>query len=299
MKAVLFLLYAGYRRAGGLKEVTSTACIYVLTAIALAALIAPIAHIVINGVSSLSIDFIVQEPAESGRAGGIGSILISTFLIVAISLVAALPLALGTAVLLSEFMPRSKVVMPVVRNALDVLAGVPSVVFGLFGLAFFCRQLGMGYSILAGGLTLACMILPVLIRTFCNAIESAPPSYKLASASLGVSRTATLWHITLPVALAGLTSGCVLGLTRAFAETAVLLFTSGYSDRMPTSVMDSGRSISVHIYELATNIPGGQNAAYGSALVLLTLLAAISMAIHFASVKLQSKFLGVTLPTWR
>lgn len=151
MKAVLFLLYAGYRRAGGLKEVTSTACIYVLTAIALAALIAPIAHIVINGVSSLSIDFIVQEPAESGRAGGIGSILISTFLIVAISLVAALPLALGTAVLLSEFMPRSKVVMPVVRNALDVLAGVPSVVFGLFGLAFFCRQLGMGYSILVCG----------------------------------------------------------------------------------------------------------------------------------------------------
>ena len=299
MKAVLFLLYASYRRAGGLKEVTSTACIYALTAIALAALIAPIAHIVVNGVSSLSIGFIVQEPAESGRAGGIGSILISTFLIVAISLAAALPLALGTAVLLSEFMPRSKVVMPVVRNALDVLAGVPSVVFGLFGLAFFCRQLGMGYSILAGGLTLACMILPVLIRTFCNAIESAPPSYKLASASLGVSRTATLWHITLPVALAGLTSGCVLGLTRAFAETAVLLFTSGYSDRMPTSVMDSGRSISVHIYELATNIPGGQNAAYGSALVLLTLLAAISMAIHFASVKLQSKLLGVTLPTWR
>lgn len=299
MKTATFLLYAGYRRAGGFKEVASTAVVYGLTAIAVAALLAPIAHIVLQGFNSLSVDFILRDPSESGRSGGIASILVSTFLIVAISLGSALPLAIGTAVLLSEFMPQSRFVMPLVRNTLDVLAGVPSVVFGLFGLAFFCRQLGMGYSILAGGLTLACMILPVLIRTFGSAIEAAPQSYKLASASLGISKTATLWHITMPVALAGLTSGCVLGITRAFAETAVLLFTSGYSDRMPESLMDSGRSISVHIYELATNIPGGQDAAYGSALVLLALLAVLSVSIHFASVKLQKKFLGVTLPTWR
>lgn len=266
-----------------------------LTLVAVVALLLPALHIVFHGAGMLSLDFITQVPTESGRAGGIASILVSTAVIVAISMAAALPLALATAIVLSEYLSRSKVLRPLMRGSLDILAGVPSVVFGLFGLALFCRQLGLGYSLLAGGLTLGCMILPVLAQTFCAALEATGDQYRTAARALGLTRAATIWHLSLPVALQGLTAGCVLGLTRALAETAVLLFTSGYSDRMPESMLDSGRSISVHVYELATNVPGGQEAAYGSALVLLILLAAISIAVHYASTVLQNRLLGSSL----
>lgn len=267
----------------------------IATLLAVIALLLPVMHIVVHGLPMLSLDFITKPPEDAGRSGGIGSILVSTSIIVSISLAVALPLALATALVMSDYMPRSKILLPVMRGSLDILAGVPSVVFGLFGLAFFCRQLELGYSLMAGGLTLACMILPVLTRQFCAALEATREQYRTAALALGVTRVATVWHISLPVALQGLTAGCVLGLTRALAETAVLLFTSGYSDRMPESVLDSGRSISVHIYELATNVPGGQSAAYGSALSLLILLAAISLLVHYASARLQSRLLGNSL----
>jgi phosphate transport system permease protein len=286
-------------RSADVRETLIGAAVTIVAALAAVALVLPIVHIVANGASFLSWEFITTMPAQAGRAGGVGSILVSTFLIVGICLAAAVPMALGTAVLLTEFMPRGHFAIPVIRGSLDILAGVPSVVFGLFGVAFFCRQLGLGYSIMAGGLTLACMVLPVLTRTFCDAFEATSAQYRSAAAALGLSRAATVWHVVLPVALPGLTAGFVLGLTRALAETAVLLFTSGYADRFPESVMDSGRSISVHIYELATNVPGGQKPASGSAFVLLVLLAAISVFINVASRHFQHKLTGPRLTLGR
>lgn len=291
MRAATMQLKLGQRRSQG-NDVVSTLVVHAITGFAIAALLVPICHIALNGFQQLSWAFITQSPSEAGRAGGVASILVSTAVVVAISLAAALPLAMGTAILLNEYSSRSRYLLSAVRCSIDVLAGVPSIVFGLFGLAFFCRQMQLGYSLLAGGLTLACMILPVLTRTFCTALDSTASHYRTAAAALGLSRAATLWNVILPVALQGLTAGCVLGLTRALAETAVLLFTSGYSDAMPTSALDSGRTISVHIYELATNVPGGQQAAYGSALVLMLLLALISVVIHIASTKVQAKLLG-------
>ncbi len=262
-------------------------------------LVWPLWSVVSQGCSMLSLDFLLTTPANAGRAGGIAPILVSTGLIVVIALAASLPLAFCTAVLLNECLAPGHALAVVLRGSLDALAGVPSVVFGLFGLSFFCRQLGLGYSIAAGGLTLGCMILPTLARVFTSAFEALGSQYRIAGAALGISRAAVLWHLTLPVALQALCAGVVLALARALAETAVLLFTSGYADRMPTSVADSGRSVSVHIYELATNVPGGTPAAYGSALVLLLALGLLSVALHAATGCMQRRLTGarVRLPT--
>ncbi|MNV13044.1 Phosphate transport system permease protein PstA [compost metagenome] len=278
---------------GGVYEAGVAAAVWLAAMLAVVVLAMPMMHVAAGGASMLSVEFVTASPASAGRAGGIGSVLLSTLLIVAICVAASAPIALGTAVLLTEFMPRGHAAAPIIRGSLDILAGVPSIVFGLFGVAFFCRQLGLGYSILAGGLTLACMVLPVMTRTFCSAFEATSSHYRAPAAALGLSRTAMVCHIALPVALPGLTAGFVLGLTRALAETAVLLFTSGYADRFPESVMDSGRSVSVHIYELATNVPGAQRAASASALVLLLLLAVVSVSINLASRRLQRKLFGI------
>src|SRR5205823_6172239 len=168
--------------------------------------------------------------------------LVSTALILAVCLASSLPVGLGTAVLLAEFTPAGGAFGRLVRRSLDVLAGVPSIVFGLFGNAFFCQVLGLGFSILSGGLTLACMVLPILIRATEEGFRAVPREYRLGAAALGLSRTTTLLHLLLPAAVPGLLVGLVLGLGRAIAETAALIFTSGYVDRMPGSLLDSGRS---------------------------------------------------------
>lgn len=253
--------------------------IYLATVCVIAVLSLPIIDILVQGTGKISIEFLTETPRDSGRSGGISSIIVSTVLIMVVSLCAALPFAFATAVLLTEYLPQHSLSASIIRGSLDVLAGVPSIVFGLFGLAFFCRTLGLGYSILAGGLSLACMILPTLARSMCSALDSVGDQYRISGAALCLSRVSTLLFITLPVVLPGIMAGIILSLTRAIAETALLLFTSGYSDRMPNSVTDSGRSISVHIYELATNVPGGQSAAYGSALVLLIILMILSLAL--------------------
>lgn len=252
-----------------------------MTVIAAAMLAWPLMEVVGHGVQALSIEFLLSAPEDAGRRGGIAPILVSTFTIVLVSMATALPMAFAVAVLLTEGCDPAGRVASLLRGSLDVLAGVPSVVFGLFGLSFFCRQMGLGYSIAAGGLTLGCMVLPTLARALTSALE-ASGAYRTAGSALGLSRQSVLWSVTVPVALPGICAGLVLALTRALAETAVLLFTSGYSDRMPGSLLDSGRSVSVHIYELTTNVPGGKFNAYGSALALLLLLAALSFSVHAA-----------------
>jgi phosphate transport system permease protein len=228
--------------------------------------------IIWHGIGEISWEFLTTAPRNAGREGGIAPILISTCLILGVCLTVSLPLGVGTAVLLSEFTTTENIFGRLVRRSLDILAGVPSIVFGLFGNAFFSIQLGLGFSILSGGLTLACMVLPILIRSTEAGLRAVPSEYRLGAAALGLSRTSTLWKLLLPAATPGLIVGLVLGIGRAIAETAALIFTSGYVDRMPESLLDSGRSLSVHIFDLAMNIPGGDAKAYASALVLLILL---------------------------
>lgn len=232
--------------------------------------------IVWHGFSHISWTFLTTPPENAGRRGGIGPILVSTSLILGVCLAVSLPLGVGTAVLLAEFTSDTNLFGRLTRRSLDVLAGVPSIVFGLFGNAFFCKTLGLGFSILSGGLTLTCMVLPILIRSTEEGFRAVPASYRLSAAALGLSRTTTLVHLLLPAAAPGLLVGLVLGVGRAIAETAALIFTSGYVDRMPESLLDSGRALSIHIFDLSMNVPGGDANAYASALVLVILLLAIN-----------------------
>jgi len=242
-----------------------------------------VGDIIARGAAHISLEFLTAAPRDAGRAGGIGPVLVSTLLILAVCMAVAVPIGLGTAILLAEFTRSGNLFGRFVRRSLDVLAGVPSIVFGLFGNAFFCIYLGMGYSILSGGLTLACMVLPILIRSTEEGFRAVPDEYRQGAAALGLSRTATLMHLLIPAAVPGLVVGLVLGVGRALAETAALLFTSGYVDRMPESLSDSGRALSIHIYDLAMNVSGGDANAYASALVLIGLLLAINTAATWAA----------------
>ena len=234
-----------------------------------------------HGGTSIAWGFLVDAPRDAGRAGGIAPIVVSTLGILAVCLMASLPLATATAILLAEFSRTLGGLGRIVRASLDVLAAVPSIVFGLFGNAFFSLYLGLDFSILSGGLTLACMVLPLLIRSIDQALRAVPDDFRTAAAALGLSHTATLLHVLLPAATPGIVVGVVLAIGRALAETAVLLFTSGYVDRMPASVFDSGRALSVHIYDLAINVPGGEAHAHATALVLVALLLAINLLTFF------------------
>lgn len=232
--------------------------------------------IIWDGAPQLSWEFLSTPPHNAGREGGIGTILMSTGLILSVCMTVSLPIGVGTAVLLAEFTTEASLLGRVIRRSLDVLSGVPSIVFGLFGYAFFSKLLGLGFSILSGGLTLACMVLPILIRATEEGFRAVPSEYRLSAAALGLSRTTTLFHLLLPAATPGLVVGFILGIGRAVAETAALIYTSGYVDRMPESLFDSGRALSIHIFDLSMNVPGGDANAYTSALVLLGLLLLIN-----------------------
>lgn len=236
--------------------------------------------VVSRGQSGLNWSFLTSLPQNAGRSGGIASVIVSTLLILLVCLLSALPLALGAALFLAGTQWQHTKIAMLLRSSLDMLAGIPSIVFGLFGGIFFCQILGLGYSILAGGLTLACMILPFLTRSIEEALRSVPDEYRLASAGLGFRHSTFYFHVLLPVALPGIVSGVVLGLGRALAETAALIFTSGYVMRMPESFLDSGRTIAVHIYDLAMNVTGGEQNAYVSALVLIIFLSIINISAN-------------------
>lgn len=266
----------GVRGGVDWRDGIATAAVWLMAILVSAVFVAIIGDLVRHGAADVSWRFVVDAPRDAGRAGGIGPIVVSTLGILAVALAASVPLGTATAILLAEFSRGSRRLAGAIRMSLDVLAAVPSIIFGLFGNACFSLFLGLGFSILSGGLTLACMVLPLLIRSIEEALRTVPDDYRSAAAALGISHTATLRRILLPAATPGIVVGLVLAVGRALGETAALLFTSGYVDRMPESVFDSGRALSVHIYDLAINVPGGERHAYATALVLALLLLAIN-----------------------
>ena len=229
------------------------------------------------GYAEISWEFLTARPSDAGRAGGIGTVLVSTGLVLGVCLVASVPIGVGAATWLSEFTTPESQRARLVTGCVNLLASVPSIIFGLFGMVFFSRMLNLGLSILSGGLTLACMVLPVVIQTTYAGLRSAPDELRLGAAALGLSRTSTLWHLLFPAATHGVVAGLLLSLGRAMAETAALIFTSGYATRMPESLLDSGRTLSVHIYDLALNVTGGESRAYASACLLLATLLIINL----------------------
>lgn len=245
-------------------------------ALILGAMLWMLGDVLWHGVSRLSPSFLLAAPGDAGRAGGIGPILVSTLLILAVAIAAALPVGVGAAVWLSEYARRGSRLAVTLRTSFDVLAGVPAIVFGLFGHAFFSLFLGLGFSILSGGLTLACMILPILVSTSEAGLSAVNEDWRRGAAVLGMTRTGAVFHVLLPAAAPAISAGLLLGIGRATAETAALIFTSGYVDRMPGSLLDSGRALAVHIYDLSMNVTGGDASAYASAVVLIVLILAVN-----------------------
>jgi phosphate transport system permease protein len=271
-----------------IQEYGATAIIWTAATMVAVPFLWLIGDVLWNGWNHLSLSFIFSAPQNAGREGGIGPILLSTLLIVGVCMGVALPMGLGTALFLSEYTRHDHVLGRLIRGSLDVLAGVPSIVFGLFGNALFCQALGLGFSILSGGLTLACMVLPILIRTVEESFRAISRDQRLSAAALGLSTPTTIRTILLPAAIPGLLVGGILGLGRAIAETAALIFTSGYVDRMPESLMDSGRSLAVHIYDLAMNVAGGNPHAYATALVLVGVLLIINLSASWIATRWTS-----------
>lgn len=238
--------------------------------------IAMLGDILINGLSKIDWAFITQPPKDSGRSGGIGPILVSTMLILFVCLCAVIPIGLGGAILLAEYLPSASPVGRSFRATLEVLSSIPSIVFGLFGNILFCDLLGLKFSILSGGLTLACMVLPIFIRSTEQSLQSISNTYRYGGAALGMNKTEVIFRVLAPAALPGVTVGLLIGVGRALAETAALIFTSGYVDRMPSSLLDSGRSLSIHIYDLSMNVTGGDSNAYATAFILIVLIVLIN-----------------------
>lgn len=203
--------------------------------------------------------------------------LVSTLLLLVLSLTIALPTGICSAIYLSEYAQPQQKLYRVIRHTLNTLAAIPSIVMGMFGFAFFVVVLHMGFSILSGALTLSLMILPLLIRNIEDSLRHIPLIYRQNALALGLSKTRTIFQILLPQVRHSIFSAIILASGRAMAETAALLFTAGYVMRMPDSIMDSGRSLSVHIFDLVVNVPGGEDAAYGSAVVLLCFILLINL----------------------
>ncbi|MCK5896470.1 MAG: phosphate ABC transporter permease PstA [Cocleimonas sp.] len=261
------------------KEVLVTSSVWGICGLVLLSFSFILFDIFSHGLSVLSWDFLLQDVRASGREGGIAPVLVSTLMIVASAIAIAFPLSIGTALFLVEFMPSDSRTVRWIENSIDVLASVPSIVFGLFGNALFCDFLGFGYSLLSGSLTLVCMILPFMIKVAIDNLRAVPQEYRYAGSALALSKAVQIRSIFIPYAMEGFIAGALLGIARALAETAALLFTSGYVSRMPESMMDSGRTISIHIYDLSMNVSGGDTAAYGSATILILMLLLINMVV--------------------
>ena len=233
-----------------------------------------------QGAGLLSVDFLLDDPRQAGRAGGIAALLVSTAWILAVCLLVAVPVGLGCALYLSEQVPAGTRRAQWLGGVLDMLAAVPSIVYGLFGYQFFAISLGLGFSILSGGLALALMVLPLMIRSAEQALRAVPLSYRQASEALSISRWGWVRRILIPQAAPGIAVGIILSIGRALAETAVLLFTAGYVLRRPDSLLDSGRALSVHIYDLAMNVPGGMPRAAATGLVLVAILVILNLLVR-------------------
>jgi len=248
---------------------------------AVAALLAVVGYVLVQGIGAINVDFFLSPP-RGGLAGegGISTTIITTVYLVLLTLCVATPLGVGAGVFLVEYtgemqgqsglIPR---LVALARFGVETLAGVPSIIFGLFGYALFVSALGFGFSLLSAGLAGACLILPVVIRTTEEALLAVPRSYREASLALGTTQWQTVSGVVLPAALPGIMTGVVLSVGRIVSETAVFYVTLGGSSRAPTSLFHSGRTMALHVFYLATETNAFQKAmATGTVLIVSIML---------------------------
>lgn len=251
----------------------------VVAVIVVAPILVVIGAIAVRGIGAISWEFLSAMPREGMRAGGIFPAIVGTFWLTLGTAVAAIPIGVGGAIYLSEY-AGDTLLTRAIRLAIINLAGVPSVVYGLFGLGLFVLFLQFGTSIVAGSLTLAIMTLPIIISTAEEALRSVPTEFRTVSASLGGTRWQGIRQIVLPQAMPGIITGVILGLLRAAGETAPILFTVAafFLPRLPQSPFDQTMALPYHLYVISTQVPGmPEEIQYGTALVLLGLVLSLNI----------------------
>lgn len=237
-------------------------------------LIVILGYILINGLSVIDWEFLTTNPVNSGREGGIAPAIVGTLELMAGTALISLPLGIFTGVYLAEYAKDTKFTR-LIREAIDLLNGTPSIVFGLFGLAFFVRALGFGVSMIAGWFVLAFMIMPVIIRTTEEALTAVPHDLREASMAMGASKWRTTYRVVIPAAMGGVMTGTILALGRAAGETAPIMFVAAVSSATnpyASSIFDSVMALPYHLYYLATHVVGSTSMQYGTATVLLIIV---------------------------
>jgi len=238
-----------------------------------------VGYIVVQGASAISWDFLFSFPYDGMRQGGIWPAIVGTFYLTLGTAIFAVPLGIGAAIYLSEYAPDNRWTR-LIRLAIINLAGIPSVVYGLFGLGLFVLFFNFGTSILAGSLTLSIMTLPVIISTAEEALRAVPQSFRVVSISLGGTKWQTIRRIVLPQALPGILTGVILGLERAAGETAPILFTVAafFLPRLPNSPLDATMALPYHLFVISTQVPGMPiQIQYGTALVLMVFVFSMNL----------------------
>jgi len=245
-----------------------------LSIIALACLIVIIGYVMIKGISHISWEFLTQEPKMMGKEGGIFSTIIGTIYVTGLAILISAPIGIAAAIYFNEYAKEGRVIS-IIRMFTEILAGIPSIVFGLFGFSFFVVFLGMGWSVLSGALSLSLMILPTLIRSTEESLKTVPMTYREGSLSLGATKWKTTVKVVLPCCSKGILSGMILGIGRAIGETAVILLTVGGALKLPMSIFDSTRTMAVHMYIMASE-GISESKAYATAALLIIIVLVIN-----------------------
>jgi phosphate transport system permease protein len=262
--------------------------LWTLTSLTVSILFFIIFFILFNGVPQISWEFLATNPTDMGRGGGILSAIVSTLYLIVISLVFAIPLGIGAAIYLTEYTREGRMTK-IIRFGIECLAGVPSIILGLFGFALFVMSFGWGWSLLSGGMTMSVMLLPTIIRTSEESFKAVPYEFREVSFSLGLGKWSTITNVVLPSALPGVVTGVVLSIARCIEETAVVIFTAGSSLRFPSSVLESGRTMAVHFYILARegiSMPK----AYGTAAILILSILIINVSAYLIMRRFMKKY---------
>jgi len=247
--------------------------------------------IAVKGLPAINWQFLSDIPRQGMRAGGIFPAIVGTVYLVSGAIIFALPIGLLAAIYLSEY-AKENFLNRIIKLSIVNLAGVPSVVYGLFGLALFVVFFKFGASILSGSLTLGIMILPIIITTSREALESVPQSFREVSLSLGASKWQTIRQVVLPNAIPGVITGTILGLGRAAGETAPILFTVAafYLPQLPKSIFDQAMALPYHLYVISTQVPNvDEKIRYGTALVLLVLVLFMNLVAIVIRYKFRKK----------
>jgi phosphate transport system permease protein len=272
---------------------------WLAAAIAVAALVWIVGYVMINGLQVVNMEFLTTRPAGgvSGE-GGMSTTIVTTLYLVILTIVIATPLGVGAAVFLVEYAGEAEAasktiafLIKIARTGVEILAGVPSIIFGLFGFTLFVSMLKLKFSLLSAGLSGACLILPVIVRTSEEALRAIPHAYREGSLALGATKWQTITQVILPAATPSIITGVVLSIGRIVAETAIFWVTLGGSYRLPTGLMSSGRTIALHVYSLASETRAFDK-AMGTAAVLIITIVVLNLVINYTSRTLSARAMG-------